>query len=60
MSSPGFEPADPFYAAVRLLARFWIWFFFKAVETRHPDRVPARGPVLLCVNHPNKIGRAHV
>jgi 1-acyl-sn-glycerol-3-phosphate acyltransferase len=49
------EPTDPFYAAVRRLARFWIWFFFKAVEVRHPERVPARGPVLLCINHPNNL-----
>ncbi|MGH7265775.1 MAG: 1-acyl-sn-glycerol-3-phosphate acyltransferase [Candidatus Rokuibacteriota bacterium] len=46
-------PADPFYAAVRAFARFWVWFFFKSVEARHPGRVPARGPVLLCINHPN-------
>lgn len=23
---------DPFYTAVRLIARFWIWFFFERVE----------------------------
>ncbi len=46
---------DPLYAAVRLVARFWIWFFFKSVEVRHRERVPARGPVLLCVNHPNNL-----
>jgi glycerol-3-phosphate O-acyltransferase / dihydroxyacetone phosphate acyltransferase len=49
------EPADRFYGAVRRLARFWIWFFFKAVGVRHPERVPARGPVLLCINHPNNL-----
>jgi len=49
------NPGDRFYAAVRLLARFWLWFLFRAVETRHPERVPARGPVLLCVNHPNNL-----
>jgi 1-acyl-sn-glycerol-3-phosphate acyltransferase len=49
------ETADRFYAAVRRLARFWIWFFFKAVEVRHPERVPVRGPVLLCINHPNNL-----
>src|SRR5262247_2532126 len=41
------------YGGVRALARFWVWFFFKSVDVRHPERVPARGPVLLCVNHPN-------
>ena len=49
------EPLDRFYAAVRLIARFWIWFFFKRVEVRHPERVPAGGPVLLCINHPNNL-----
>jgi glycerol-3-phosphate O-acyltransferase/dihydroxyacetone phosphate acyltransferase len=46
---------DPFYAVVRVIARFWIWFFFERVEVRHPERVPPRGPVLLCINHPNNL-----
>jgi glycerol-3-phosphate O-acyltransferase / dihydroxyacetone phosphate acyltransferase len=46
---------DPFYAAVRVIARFWIWFFFERVEVRHPERVPRTGPVLLCINHPNNL-----
>jgi hypothetical protein len=46
---------DPFYAVVRLIARFWIWFFFERVEVRHPERVPRAGPVLLCINHPNNL-----
>lgn len=45
----------PLYAFVRFVGRFWIWFFFKAVEVRHPDRVPREGPVLLCINHPNNL-----
>jgi glycerol-3-phosphate O-acyltransferase / dihydroxyacetone phosphate acyltransferase len=52
------EPAEgrsPFYASVRLIARFWIWFFFERVEVRHPERVPPSGPVLLCINHPNNL-----
>jgi 1-acyl-sn-glycerol-3-phosphate acyltransferase len=49
------EPVDRFYATVRLIGRFWVWFLFKAVETRHPERVPGRGPVLLCINHPNNL-----
>ena len=49
------DPVDRFYAAVRLLVRFWIWFLFRAVGVRHPERVPARGPVLLCINHPNNL-----
>jgi 1-acyl-sn-glycerol-3-phosphate acyltransferase len=55
MSIPGRDPVDRFYGTVRLLARFWLWFFFRAVATRHPERVPASGPVLLCVNHPNNL-----
>ena len=46
---------DPFYAFVRVIARFWIWFFFERVEVRHPERVPSMGPVLLCINHPNNL-----
>jgi len=46
---------DPVYAVVRMIARFWIWFFFERVEVRHPERVPRRGPVLLCINHPNNL-----
>jgi 1-acyl-sn-glycerol-3-phosphate acyltransferase len=46
---------DRFYAAVRLLGRFWLWFFFKRLDVRHPERVPPTGPVLLCINHPNNL-----
>jgi glycerol-3-phosphate O-acyltransferase / dihydroxyacetone phosphate acyltransferase len=44
---------DRFYRAVRAVARFWLWFLFKSVDVRHPERVPTAGPILLCVNHPN-------
>jgi 1-acyl-sn-glycerol-3-phosphate acyltransferase len=47
------EPMDRFYRAVRAVTRFWLWFFFKSVDARHPERVPREGPVLLCINHPN-------
>ncbi len=46
---------NPLYVFVRLVGRFWIWFFFKSVEVRHPERVPREGPVLLCINHPNSL-----
>ena len=46
---------DRFYAAVRRLARFWVWFLFRRVDVRHAERVPATGPVLLCINHPNNL-----
>ena len=44
---------DRFYRGVRAVARFWLWFLLKSVVVRHPERVPASGPILLCVNHPN-------
>jgi 1-acyl-sn-glycerol-3-phosphate acyltransferase len=44
---------DSFYRTVRRIARFWVWFLFKRVRVHHRERVPERGPVLLCVNHPN-------
>jgi len=47
------ETMDGFYRAVRTLGRFWLWFFFKSVDVRHPERVPPGGAVLLCINHPN-------
>jgi glycerol-3-phosphate O-acyltransferase / dihydroxyacetone phosphate acyltransferase len=43
------------YAVARAISRFWIWFLFKAVDVRHRERVPASGPVLLCINHPNNL-----
>lgn len=49
----GGPPIDAFYRGVRAVARFWLWFFFKAVDTRHAERIPPQGPVLLCINHPN-------
>jgi 1-acyl-sn-glycerol-3-phosphate acyltransferase len=47
------ERMDRFYRTVRAVTRFWLWFFFKSVDARHPERVPHEGPVLLCINHPN-------
>lgn len=49
------RPPGALYAGARGLARFWLWFFFKAVDVRHPERVPDVGPILLCVNHPNNL-----
>ncbi|HEU5189746.1 MAG TPA: lysophospholipid acyltransferase family protein [Methylomirabilota bacterium] len=49
------EETGALYATVRAVGRFWIWFFFKAVDLRHADRVPTAGAVLLCINHPNNL-----
>jgi 1-acyl-sn-glycerol-3-phosphate acyltransferase len=49
------EGADLPYRAVRAIGRFWIWFLFRAVDARDAGRVPATGPVLLCMNHPNNL-----
>jgi 1-acyl-sn-glycerol-3-phosphate acyltransferase len=49
------ESGDRFYSAVRLLGRFWIWFFFKHVDVARVGHVPPDGPVLLCINHPNNL-----
>jgi len=38
-----------------MVSRFWLWFFFKDVSVVRADRVPAGGPVLLCINHPNNL-----
>jgi glycerol-3-phosphate O-acyltransferase/dihydroxyacetone phosphate acyltransferase len=55
LMAPNRSSTDPFYGVVRVIARFWIWFFFERVEVRHPERVPRTGPVLLCINHPNNL-----
>src|SRR5262245_46007388 len=49
------EPVDRFYAVVRFIGRFWVWFLFKQVDVRRREEVPRRGPVLLCMNHPNNL-----
>jgi glycerol-3-phosphate O-acyltransferase / dihydroxyacetone phosphate acyltransferase len=51
--NPAPDRMDRFYRGVRAVARFWLWFLFRSVDARHPERVPAGGPILLCVNHPN-------
>jgi glycerol-3-phosphate O-acyltransferase / dihydroxyacetone phosphate acyltransferase len=52
---PSLGPTDRFYTVVRLVVRFWLWFCFKPIDVRHPEHVPADGPVLLCINHPNNL-----
>ena len=56
-AAPGarLDTPDAFYRAVRAVARFWVWFFFRSVDVRHPDRMPAGGALLLCINHPNNL-----
>ena len=54
-ATPARDAMNRFYAAVRAVGRFWIWFFFKTVDARHRERVPLAGPVLLCINHPNNL-----
>jgi glycerol-3-phosphate O-acyltransferase/dihydroxyacetone phosphate acyltransferase len=54
VAAPGAE-RDLLYPTLRLVARFWLWFLFKRVHVRHLERVPASGPVLLCINHPNNL-----
>jgi glycerol-3-phosphate O-acyltransferase/dihydroxyacetone phosphate acyltransferase len=49
------EEVNLLYRAVRAIARFWLWFLFKAIEARDVGRVPRAGPVLLCINHPNNL-----
>jgi glycerol-3-phosphate O-acyltransferase / dihydroxyacetone phosphate acyltransferase len=46
---------DPIYRVVAAIDRFWLWFFFRSIQVRHPQRVPAQGPVLLAINHPNNL-----
>jgi len=41
------ETMDGFYRAVRAVGRFWLWFFFKSVDVRHPERVPPADSISL-------------
>ena len=56
MSQPG-EPVDRFYAFLRLLARFWIWFLFREVAVHDAGRVHGDGHDL-GPDVPRKIRRA--
>jgi glycerol-3-phosphate O-acyltransferase/dihydroxyacetone phosphate acyltransferase len=55
VAAPAAPAGDRLYAAVRVVARFWVWFLFTRVDVRQRERVPAAGPVLLCINHPNNL-----
>jgi glycerol-3-phosphate O-acyltransferase / dihydroxyacetone phosphate acyltransferase len=46
---------DRFYSTVRSVGRFWLWFFFRDLDVVRAHIVPAAGPVLLCINHPNNM-----
>jgi len=46
---------DSFYWGVRWVGRFWLWFFFRDLAVVRASLVPASGPVLLCINHPNNL-----
>jgi glycerol-3-phosphate O-acyltransferase / dihydroxyacetone phosphate acyltransferase len=46
---------DRFYSIVRSVGRFWLWFFFRELDVVRAEMVPASGPVLLCINHPNNL-----
>ncbi len=43
------------YRIVRAAGGFWLWFFFKSIEVRHPERVPETEAALLAINHPNNL-----
>ena len=40
-------------ALVVNLARLLLWVFFRRVTVAHPERLPATGPVIYVLNHPN-------
>jgi glycerol-3-phosphate O-acyltransferase / dihydroxyacetone phosphate acyltransferase len=44
--------AAPPYHAARLLMGAAARVYFRRIEVLHPDRVPARGPLLVVANHP--------
>src|SRR5437773_1109155 len=50
---------DRFYRLVRAIGRFWLWFFFKSVDRRHPERVPEPGAARIALayeaEHPGEL-----
>ena len=38
------DRVDRFYAVVRGIARFWLWFFWKRVDVHAPSACPRAGP----------------
>src|SRR5262249_7613835 len=53
--SPKREGGHRVFPRRPLIGRFWVWFLFKQVDVRRLEQVPSRGPVLLCMNHPNNL-----
>ncbi len=43
------------YRLVRALVKAGLGIFFQRLELRHPERLPATGPVIFVANHPNSI-----
>jgi 1-acyl-sn-glycerol-3-phosphate acyltransferase len=52
-----FKPDRPhaLYRLVRLIIKGGLGIFFQRLEVRHPERLPATGPVVFVANHPNSI-----
>lgn len=43
------------YRLVRAIVKGGLGIFFQRLEVRHPERLPATGPVVFVANHPNSI-----
>ncbi|MDB6067944.1 MAG: Phospholipid/glycerol acyltransferase [Pedosphaera sp.] len=43
------------YRLMRGIVGLGLGFYFRRIERFHPDRVPAKGPVLFTCNHPNSL-----
>lgn len=43
---------DVFYGMLRLLLGTAVRIYYRRIEVGHPERVPARGPLLIVANHP--------
>ena len=41
------------YAILKLVYRIGLWVFFKRLEVRNRNLIPAEGPLLVVSNHPN-------
>ncbi len=52
-----FKPDRPhlLYRIVRAVVKGGLGIFFQRLEVRHPERLPATGPVIFVANHPNSI-----
>lgn len=54
------EPKPLIYRLIRLVGKIVMAIFFRKIEVRHSEYIPALGPIVFVANHPNSIMDAFV